>query len=69
MSFPEIIAELPQLTPAEREELAARIATLRRIEDPAFLDEMDRRIDRMEAGEGIASEQFDATLREKRPAR
>ena len=66
MSFPEIVAELPRLTPAQRDELAANLASLRRIEDPAFLDEMDRRIDRMEGGESIASEQLDAALREKR---
>lgn len=66
MNFPEIVAELPQLTPAQREELAARLATLRRIEDPAFLDEMDRRIDRMEGGESIAGETLVATLREPR---
>jgi hypothetical protein len=68
MSFPEIIAELPRLTAAQREDLAAHLAMLRRVEDPAFLDEMDRRIDRMEAGEGVTSEQLDAMLREKRSA-
>ena len=66
MSFPEIVAELPRLTPSQREELAAKLATLQRVEEPAFLEEMDRRIDRMEAGESIASEQLDAALREKR---
>jgi hypothetical protein len=68
MSFLEIVAELPRLTPAQRDELSANLAMLQRVEDPAFLEEMDRRIDRMEAGESIASEQLDAALREQRHA-
>lgn len=66
MSVAEILAELPRLTPPEREEIASRLATMRRVQDPAFLEEMDRRIDRMEAGEFTSGERLHEILREHR---
>jgi hypothetical protein len=58
MSFTEILAELPNLTSPQREEIVHRIEAIQRLSDPDFLDEMDRRIDRMQAGEGVSDEQL-----------
>lgn len=50
MSFREIKAEIERLTVDQRLEVAALIAHLNRAEDPAWMAELDRRLDAMEAG-------------------
>lgn len=43
MTFAEITAELPKLTPAERKELAQRLRLLEPFDDPVFMAELTRR--------------------------
>lgn len=50
MSLAELKAEVDKLTPAEREELAAQIATAQRLADPAWLERIERARDKTEAG-------------------
>ena len=50
MSFREIKESIAGLTMEERLELAALIAHLNRVEDPAWQNELDRRLDAMTAG-------------------
>jgi hypothetical protein len=50
MSFREIKAGIEGLTVEQRLEIAALIAHLNRAEDPAWQDELDRRLAAMEAG-------------------
>jgi hypothetical protein len=50
MSFAEIKEEVDRLAPAEREKLRRYLALQTLQEDPEWLDEMDRRIDRVRAG-------------------
>jgi hypothetical protein len=50
MSLAEMKAEVKNLTPAEREELAAHIEMTQREDNPEWLEELERRRDRTEAG-------------------
>jgi hypothetical protein len=51
MSFVEIKRGVAALSIEERLELAALIAHLNRAEDPAWQEELDRRLDAMQAGQ------------------
>jgi hypothetical protein len=67
MSFAEIKAELPKLTPSERAALALELEALRDFNDTNFLDELTRRNRDAENGQSITTdEQFRARLRELR---
>lgn len=64
MSFAEIKAELPKLTPQERTALARELRQLETFGDPAFVADLTRRHREMEKGENVATdEEFRARLR------
>jgi hypothetical protein len=50
MSFNELIEQVEQLSPPERQELRQRLNLLELADDPAYLARMGQRIDEIEAG-------------------
>jgi hypothetical protein len=56
MSFAEIKAELPKLTPEERIALARELDLLRDFNDPAFVAEITRRNRETERGENVMTD-------------
>lgn len=64
MSFAEIVAELPKLTPQERTELSQKLKLLEPFDDPEFMAELTRRNREAERGENVVTdEEFRAILR------
>ena len=64
MSFAEIKADRPKLSDDERAELRRALIDYKRIDDPGYWAEMDRRIDEMERGiDVVTKEEMVARLR------
>lgn len=62
MSLAEVISEVESWTPDQREELALHLSLLRSLNDPAHIEELSRRLDRMQAGEFVTREALQAQL-------
>ena len=64
MSVAELKKQIVELNPDDRRELAALITCLNRKDSPEFLDEMDRRLDRISNGEKFAKDDLQRVDRE-----
>lgn len=64
MSVTELKKQIVEMNPDDRRELAALITHLNRKDSPEFLDEMDRRLDRIEGAKKITKEDLLRTDRE-----
>lgn len=64
MSFAEIAAELPRLTPLERAALARQLQQFKPFDDPELMNRLTRSVDEAERGDRlIAKEQLAERLR------
>jgi hypothetical protein len=57
MSFTELKDRMKELTPEELDDLALLVEHLRRVNDPAWREEMVRRADAMQAGDFVTKEE------------
>ena len=60
MSFAEIRDEVAKLSREERLDLQAYLMVLAHQEDPEYLAELDRRMERMDRGEKVTAAEFEA---------
>ena len=60
MSVAEIRTEVAKMSREERLDLEAYLMFLARQEDPEYLAELDRRMERMERGEKVTAAEFEA---------
>lgn len=63
MSLTEVMQEIDTLTPAERLKVQAYLIHLRRKDDPSHRDELKRRVDRLQAGEGATEDDLRRRLK------
>jgi len=65
MSIAELKETADRLTANERGWLHGYLSTLERVNDPAFIAEMTRRLDSLAAGQGVAQEKVLELLHHK----
>ena len=68
MSIAELKDTADRLTAKERAWMHGYLSTLQRVHDPAFIAEMTRRLDTIQAGQGIAQEKVIEMVRAKAAA-
>ncbi|MBI4626537.1 MAG: hypothetical protein HY736_25375 [Verrucomicrobia bacterium] len=68
MSASEIIREIERLTPSERREVQAYFQHRSRADNPAWRDELARRIDEARAGRSLRSTEVRALVAQARSA-